>query len=282
MNTAPHDAKCPRVAGFLALSSGRSCTTTGPIRYHANMPPLVRRQLPNALTVLRIILAGAFFATLNAYRYPDHNELWANMAIVLFIAAVVTDVLDGHLARKWHVESVFGRLMDPFCDKVLIIGAFIYLSGPRFVIAEAKTDEGDIVVTMATAIYPWMVVVILAREILVTGIRGVIESMGVSGASLWSGKVKMILQSAIIPIVLALVVNFPPADQFWVWMICTVLVYATIVVTVWSGLPYIIGLRKVLALSAKSDQPLKADGEMQSRDGDQVNHTTPHAQPPRT
>ena len=211
------------------------------------MPTEVRRQLPNTLTILRLFLAGAFFLTLNAFRYPSQNIGWGNAAIVLFILAVVTDALDGYLARRWRVESIFGRIMDPFCDKVLIIGAFIYLAGPRFVVAEIHEADGDVSVTMATAVYPWMVVLILGRELLVTGIRGVIEGMGFSGASNWSGKAKMILQSITIPIVLAIAINIHASEQAWAHWTNVVLVYVTVIVTVWSGLPYIVGLRQMLA-----------------------------------
>ncbi|MCI0365577.1 MAG: CDP-alcohol phosphatidyltransferase family protein [Phycisphaerales bacterium] len=205
----------------------------------------VRRQLPNALTVLRIFLAAAFFGTLNFYRYPDVHVALANFAIVLFLAAVTTDALDGYLARKWHVESLFGRLMDPFCDKVLILGAFIYMTGPRFAF-ERETDV-EPVIYMATAVYPWMVMLILARELLVTGIRGLIVSEGVSFGSLWSGKAKMILQSLTIPIILILTVNFHPSENLWAMRLCEVLVYLTVLVTVWSGMPYIFGLQRMLA-----------------------------------
>lgn len=209
----------------------------------------IRKHLPNALTVFRVVLAGAFFAALNAFRYPDHKIIWGNIAIVLFIAAAITDALDGHLARKWHVESLFGRLMDPFCDKVLVLGAFIYLTGPRFTVPE-WVQEGRYF-TMATGVYPWMVVLILARELLVTGIRGVIEGMGVSAASKWSGKAKMILQSIAIPCVIFLVVNFRPHEHDWARLICGMLIYTTLVVTVWSGLPYIFGLRKMISQTAR-------------------------------
>ncbi len=194
--------------------------------------------------MLRAVLAGGFFAALNAYRYPNEGVLWGNIAIVLFCAAALTDALDGYLARKWKVESVFGRIMDPFCDKVLILGAFIYLAGPRFVVKEWVEDESFY--TMATAVYPWMVVVILARELLVTGIRGVLESMGLSGASNWSGKIKMILQSIIVPIVLFLVINFKTHETPWAMWACHIMVYATLIVTAYSGLPYVVGLRKIL------------------------------------
>lgn len=215
------------------------------------MVAVIRRHLPNTLTVLRVVLAAAFFATLNAYRFPDIQVWWANVAILLFILAAITDALDGHLARRWQVESLFGRLMDPFCDKILIIGAFIYLAGPRFVMVESTID-GTTEVTMATSVYPWMVVVILARELLVTGIRGVVESQGISFGSQWSGKAKMILQSITVPLVLVLVVNFNPAENAWAYRTCQGLVYLTVIVTVWSGLPYIVGLRSVAVRSPKA------------------------------
>ncbi len=220
------------------------------------MPDPIRRSLPNALTLLRLVLAAGFFATLNAYRYPDKNIAWAAVAIGIFIAAAITDSLDGHLARKWGVTSKFGRLMDPFCDKVLILGAFIYLAGPRFVVTEWV--EEPTFFTMATGVYPWMVVVILVRELLVTGVRGVIESMGVSFGAKLSGKLKMILQSIAIPTVLFVVITFKPHENIWALRICDVLVYATVIVTVWSGLPYIVGLREIYAsrhnLESDSDE----------------------------
>jgi CDP-diacylglycerol--glycerol-3-phosphate 3-phosphatidyltransferase len=214
-----------------------------------SMTPAIWRNLPNALTEMRLVLAGAFFAALNAFRYPSENSLWGNVAIGLFVLAVVTDAFDGYLARRWHVESVFGRIMDPFCDKVLILGAFIYLTGPRFTIPERITEFHN----MATGVYPWMVMLILARELLVTGIRGVIESMGFSAASKWSGKAKMILQSISIPIVLFLVINFRPSENEWASWTCTALVYVTLIVTVWSGIPYVTGLRTML-LQSRSDR----------------------------
>jgi CDP-diacylglycerol---glycerol-3-phosphate 3-phosphatidyltransferase len=215
------------------------------------MSPAFWQQLPNSLTVLRLLLAAGFFGALNAYRYPDEGVAWGNIAIALFCAAALTDALDGYLARRWHVESVFGRIMDPFCDKVLILGAFIYLTGPRFTVKEWV--EQDSFFSMATGVYPWMVVLILARELLVTGIRGVVESMGLSGASNWSGKAKMILQCLVVPVVLFLVINLHTHETPWAMMTCHVLVYATLLVTVWSGVPYVTGLRKIM-LERKASQ----------------------------
>jgi phosphatidylglycerophosphate synthase len=222
------------------------------------MPDALRRKLPNIITVMRLVLAAAFFATLNLYRYPDTNQMWANLAILLFCAAAATDALDGYLARRWKAISLFGRIMDPFCDKVLIIGAFVYLAGPRFVVEEWVADPSSWL-TMATGVYPWMVVVIIARELLVTGIRGVVEAMGVSFGSSWSGKGKMILQSCAVPVVLALVVNFEPArpGNHWAFLISTTLMYATVGVTVWSGWPYVARLSVVLTERREAGEPAK-------------------------
>jgi len=208
------------------------------------MPSLVRRQLPNTLTVLRLVFAAAFFAALNAYRYPETKQVWANVAIGLFVIAAITDALDGYFARKWNVISTFGRIMDPFCDKVLVLGAFIYLAGPRFVVPE-WVNQGSFF-TMATGVYPWMVVVILARELLVTAVRGVVESSGVEFPSKWSGKAKMILQSITVPCIIFVTANFRPDLHAWAMWTCHVLVYSTLVVTVWSGAPYIVGLKAVI------------------------------------
>ena len=209
----------------------------------------IRKNMPNALTLLRLVLAAAFFATLNAYRYPDTHRLWADLSIFLFAAAAITDAFDGYLARKWDVVSTFGRIMDPFCDKVLVLGAFIYLAGPRFAVPGEAA-----MATVATGVYPWMVVLIFARELLVTGIRGFVESMGIAFGSRWSGKAKMIVQSVSIPIIIFLAVNFEPSENDWAMWICHVLVYVTLIVTVWSGVPYVLGLRQIVS-ERKDRQP---------------------------
>ena len=199
------------------------------------------RQLPNQLTMLRLVLAAVFFILLNSYRYGAHSPAWLlPTAIVVFILAAVTDALDGYLARRWHVESKFGRIMDPFCDKVLVIGAFVYLAGPRFVIPGAIGEENISFLNMATGVYPWMVAIILARELLVTAIRGELEGEGVQFGANVFGKLKMILQSIVIPIVLAIVFLDPRTDGLhWLGWVRDVLVYVTVIVTVISGLPYI-------------------------------------------
>ena len=206
--------------------------------------PKLKRRIPNAITLLRILIAGAFFAVLSVYRFPSEGILWGNVAIGLFILAATTDFIDGYLARKWDVVSMFGRLMDPFCDKVLILGTFIYFAGPRF--SFEAWVEGDRVLTMATGIYPWMVVVIIARELLVTSIRSVLEAMGHQCGAKWSGKLKMILQSIALPLILLLVVNFNPEKNEYMMLTINIIAWLLLFITVWSGLPYITGLVTVM------------------------------------
>lgn len=201
---------------------------------------LARRQIPNALTLLRLVLAAGFFAALESYQYPNTGALWGNIAIGLFTAAAITDALDGYLARRWEVTSAFGRIMDPFCDKVLVLGALVYLAGPRFGV-EAWVDEGRIFST-ATGVVPAFAVIVLARELLVTAVRGVAESMGIEFGAKTAGKIKMILQSVGIPVILLVTVNFAPDERAWAFTLNLGVSIAMVVATIWSGWPYIMAM----------------------------------------
>lgn len=194
-----------------------------------------RDSIPNALTVARVALAVGVIALLSTY---DHTarELWPlPVAAALFIVAALTDTLDGILARRWNAVSVFGRVMDPFADKALVLGSFIVLAGPGF----ANIDG-----TPMAGVTPWMVVVLLARELLVTSIRGVMEGAGVSFAANRAGKAKMILQSVAVPLILVLL-WLGPRDAMgdpvlWVRAAIGVAAWVTVLVTVISGWPYVV------------------------------------------
>ena len=87
-----------------------------------------KRQIPNALTVMRLVFAAGVFFCLSLYAPTDAApSVWLLLGLVLFVVAAATDFLDGHLARKWEATSAFGRVMDPFCDKVLVLGSVILL-----------------------------------------------------------------------------------------------------------------------------------------------------------
>jgi CDP-diacylglycerol---glycerol-3-phosphate 3-phosphatidyltransferase len=208
----------------------------------------VRRQIPNILTLSRLAFAVAFFAVLTPWRYSASAYLqradpdpWLLTAMVLFIIAASTDFLDGYLARKWNVVSVFGRIMDPFADKVLVIGAFIYLAGPGFAVGDRQVS----------GVYPWMAAVILARELLITSIRAAFESRGVSFAATTSGKLKMILQSICIPGVLLLLNLETDPRSILITRVIPILTWATTLVTVWSAVPYIV---RAVSISRSEDK----------------------------
>ena len=87
-------------------------------------------KLPNQLTVARIVLAAVFFILLGIYEQGTQTGRWLlNAAFVIYIVAGITDVLDGWIARKYNLTSAFGRIVDPFVDKVLVVGAFVMLAG---------------------------------------------------------------------------------------------------------------------------------------------------------
>ena len=209
----------------------------------------MRRNLPNALTMLRLVIAAAFFATMSVSvvrgdGFEASRQLWGNIAVALFIIGAVTDALDGYLARKWGVVSDFGRVMDPFCDKVLILGTFAYLASPRFAVIDATGQ----VIGMETQVWAWMVVVIISRELLVTSIRAVVESRGIPFGADWWGKSKMILQAITAPYALFVAVNPWFYDSIWFGGLQTGLVWATVVVTAISVVPYLVRGQRLLAI----------------------------------
>lgn len=203
----------------------------------------MHQKLPNILTMVRLLLALGFFLILTLAITPEsfaHRQSWGNIALGVFIFAALTDFLDGYLARKWDVVSVFGRIMDPFCDKVLVLGAFIYLASPRLQLIE----DGQLL--QVTGVHAWMVVIIFSRELLVTSIRAFVESRGISFAADWPGKIKMILQSIAIPLCLLTVMNRPLLELDWLVFLRDALVWVTVLFTAISVVPYITRAMKIL------------------------------------
>ena len=220
------------------------CSTTLP----KLAPPLrLRINLPNQITILRLILSVIFFVCLAQFnaRTPHYSLL--DWAYVLFLVAALTDILDGYLARKYKQITSFGRIIDPVVDKVLVMGAYAFLAGEGFVSASgAKLSD----------VSAWMLVVILGRELLVTSLRGVSEASGKSfGANIY-GKMKMLLQSTTVVWVLATVAHPVAADSGPLWRFLTacrpVLVYLTVIVTFLSMIPYLWSARGVLSQTSAS------------------------------
>ncbi len=151
--------------------------------------------LPNQLTIARLILSVIFFVVLAFKTHGTLNvagQILLNIAFVLFVCAVITDFLDGYLARRWNLTSTFGRIADPFADKIVICGGFVMLTG------------------ITNLVEPWFAVVIIFREFLVSGLRSFLESKGVAFGATLSGKLKMFAQSIAIPAVLVYEANLAP------------------------------------------------------------------------
>jgi len=159
---------------MISPPGGRQAVSTMPEAPHAK-PPILN--LPNALTLGRLALAVVLFALLALD--------WLAIGFVVFIIAASTDWLDGWVARRRGETTTLGRILDPFVDKVVVIGAFVFLM---------PIDDSGLT--------PWMVTLVVARELLVTGLRGYLEGENIAFGADWMGKVKMILQCVAIGAVL--------------------------------------------------------------------------------
>src|SRR4051812_22420444 len=134
------------------------------------------RHVPNLLTGLRLVLGLGFFVMLAYYQYEGRGDPWLlNAAFLTYLVALITDFLDGFLARRWHVEGQLGRVVDPFADKILVLGSFIFFAGKNFIIPHAIQGGAQPKVDTITGIAPGVVVILLARELLVTTFRGMNE-----------------------------------------------------------------------------------------------------------
>ena len=136
--------------------------------------------IPNILTLVRILFAIIVFVMIGLVRY--------DLALLFFVLAAVTDFLDGWWARHFKQITVFGRVMDPFADKFLICGVFVCL----LAVPELTSDKGGYPAWLM--LQPWMVIIILGRELIVTTLRAFIEGVGGDFSAKWLGKLKMMLQ----------------------------------------------------------------------------------------
>ena len=204
------------------------------------------RHVPNLLTGLRLVLAMVFFVMLAYYQYEGRGDptfLW--VAFIVYLVALITDFLDGFLARRWKVEGAFGRIVDPFVDKILVLGSFAFFAGKNFIIPETATHGGapGMVVKTLTGVAPGIVVILLARELLVTSLRGSSESSGTNFGAQFSGKLKMVVQSVTILVILVYVNYYQQLKdhgyETYASMFRDFCIWATVAITVLSGLLYV-------------------------------------------
>lgn len=189
--------------------------------------------VPNQLTVARLFLTFIFVALLSLESLPFSRTA----ALIVFVIAAITDFLDGHLARKHGLITNFGKLMDPLADKVLMCAGFVLLTELELIPA-------------------WIVIVILSREFLVTGLRLLASAEGVVLAAEGLGKYKTIFQIVtVIYFLLYLAAGEalfrflqPLFDGFYLGPdhLGTALVWISLILTIWSGWSYVWKNRKLL------------------------------------
>src|SRR5947209_9444405 len=159
--------------------------------------------------------------------------------MIIFIIAASTDWIDGWWARRFNQVTKLGRIFDPFVDKIIICGTFIYLA------AEWP----------ASGIAPWMAVVVMGREMLVTAIRGFIEQQGGDFSAQMAGKLKLVFQcAAVVASLLTLCYWKHPIDSNrwfpgseWLFWTLQGSVWLAVILTVYSGLEYIVAAARILS-----------------------------------
>ena len=171
--------------------------------------------LPNKLTLLRIVLVPVFVVVL--YLNFPYNNL---VALAVFILASLTDLLDGKIARKYHLVTDFGKFMDPIADKLLVTAALLVFVDWHMMPA-------------------WVAIVVIAREFIVSALRLVAASNGRVIAAGWSGKVKTASTMVCICVML---LGLPVVVD----VICSAVILVT---TAYSGVEYLVKNRDVLDLS---------------------------------
>lgn len=177
--------------------------------------------LPNKLTLARILLIPVFVAILEI-AFPG-QYLWAAL---VFAAASFTDYLDGHIARKYHLVTDFGKFADPLADKILTTTALIYL---------VRMD----------LCHPIVLVIVIAREFAVSGVRMVAAGAPggkVIAANMW-GKVKTVLQMLSIIFYYFAAALAGPTNEGVVMMVSVALCWLVAAVTAISGIKYLVDNR---------------------------------------
>jgi len=170
--------------------------------------------VPNQITIARLVLSIVVFVLIPLGQY------W--VAAAIFVVAAVTDWLDGYIARKYDLVTRLGRILDPFVDKLLICGVFIFLV--------ADYPESGIAA--------WMAVVVVGRELLVTVMRGFLEGEGVDFSAKMAGKLKMVFQCGAV-IVSLLVLGFASQPPSWMKWLLAIIVWLAVVLTIYSGAAYV-------------------------------------------
>jgi CDP-diacylglycerol--glycerol-3-phosphate 3-phosphatidyltransferase len=151
------------------------------------------RQLPNALTVARLVMTVLFLGLIlyaPATGHPKPAKILMT-AFALFVLAGLTDVVDGPIARRFNVTSRFGRVVDPLADKVLVCGSFVCFA----IVGQPLLANFHFPEWLGQTIRWGTALLLLGREVVVQTLRHIAESRGVPFGAVISGKIKMFIQS---------------------------------------------------------------------------------------
>jgi len=186
------------------------------------------RFIPNILTFGRVVLTIIFLVMILYWPHVGNKPFFLDVAFVLFVIAGITDIVDGYIARKLNVTSKLGRMVDPLADKVLVCGVFICFA----IIGEPKLfNLSDNIL----GIIHWGVAGILVlREVYVTVLRHIAEARGVNFAAVFSGKLKMFVQSFAIGTVIVKMAHVPAAT--WGYWFTSIVFVLMLIITIISGL----------------------------------------------
>lgn len=186
--------------------------------------------LPNQITLIRLVLSVILFVLLEFIGGDGGGTGWY-IAFGLFVATAGTDWLDGYLARKRKEVTAFGRIADPLVDKIVICGVLI--------LTQTYPETAALVPS-------WLVLLVVAREFTVSGLRAFIEGQGVSFAASWSGKSKLLVQAFYCGAVLL----YPAEEYEWVRWCAVAGLWLTALLTVVSAGVYVARGMSILRKSA--------------------------------
>lgn len=184
--------------------------------------------VPNILTFTRFAVTIVFLLMILYSPSIADRKWFLDITFIVFVAAGLTDIIDGHIARKLNVTSKFGRMMDPLADKILVCGAFVCFA----IIGEPKLF--DMSPSALRAIHWLTAGILIAREAYVTVLRHIAEARGINFAATFSGKIKMFIQSFAIGTVIIKMAHVPAAS--WGYWFTTITFAIMLTVTIISGL----------------------------------------------
>lgn len=214
----------------MSTTEQTSTPTAQPARSAGTLTLASALNLPNLITLSRFVLSLVLFAMMS------FTDWWLGSA-ALFVVAASTDFLDGYFARKYGLVTVLGRIMDPFVDKVIVCGAFVFLLPVEH-----------------SGVNAWMAIIVIGREMFVTSLRSFLEQQGQDFSASWSGKIKMGLQCVAVA---AALLSLSPAirDHAATKTFVTlrdILLWSAVATTIYSGVVYVQRAAQLVRESSQS------------------------------